>query len=166
MSRVTRLDPNRRAVLKAGGASAILGAFVAAGLITPQAALAQGAPPWNAQAFSAKTLAEVVRALGGATPVAARDVDWGATPDVAENGSQVQVSFASRLPKTEAIALVIDRNPNALAALFELPSGTDAAIQVRVKMAQSANIHALIRADGKFFVATREVKVTAGGCGA
>jgi sulfur-oxidizing protein SoxY len=32
-------------------------------------------------------------------------------------------------------------------------------------MAQTSNIYALVKADGKFYLATKEVKVTLGGCG-
>ncbi|TMG84763.1 MAG: hypothetical protein E6H78_08805 [Betaproteobacteria bacterium] len=52
-----------------------------------------------------------------------------------------------------------------LAAVFDLPAGTEPAISTRVKMAQTSNIYALVKADGKYFVAIKEVKVTLGGCG-
>jgi sulfur-oxidizing protein SoxY len=49
--------------------------------------------------------------------------------------------------------------------VFDLPAGTEPPVSTRVKMGQSSNIHALVRADGKLYVATKEVKVTLGGCG-
>jgi hypothetical protein len=49
--------------------------------------------------------------------------------------------------------------------VFDLPAGTEPTVSTRVKMGQSSNIHALVKADGKFYVATKEVKVTLGGCG-
>jgi sulfur-oxidizing protein SoxY len=52
-----------------------------------------------------------------------------------------------------------------LAAVFDIPAGTDPSISTRVKMAQSSNIVALVKADGKYFYAAKEVKVTLGGCG-
>ena len=42
---------------------------------------------------------------------------------------------------------------------------TDPTITTRVKMGQSSNIVALVKADGKYYVAAKEVKVTLGGCG-
>ena len=69
------------------------------------------------------------------------------------------------MPKTDAIAILIEKNPNMLAAVFDIPPGTEPAITTRVKMAQTSNIYALIRADGKYYVASKEVKVTLGGCG-
>jgi sulfur-oxidizing protein SoxY len=63
------------------------------------------------------------------------------------------------------VAILIEKNPNALAASFTLPEGTEANVQTRVKMGQTSNIYALVKSDGKFFMATKEIKVTLGGCG-
>lgn len=155
------IDLNRRAALKQGSATAILGLFVTAGLVRPGNAHAS----WNQAAFSAKGLDAVVKGLGGASPAATKDVTWGSTPEIAENGAVVPVSVTSNLPKTESIAILIDKNPNTLAASFTIPAGTDATVSTRVKMGETSQVHALVKADGKFFVATREIKVTLGGCG-
>ena len=77
----------------------------------------------------------------------------------------VQVSVSSALPRTQAIAIVIENNPGPLAAHFDVPAGTEAAIVTRLKMAQTSNVHAIVKADGAYFVATREIRVTFGGCG-
>jgi sulfur-oxidizing protein SoxY len=150
---------HRRTMLKLGG-TATLAAM--AGALPPGAARAQG---WNQAAFGGKTLDEIVKALGGSGYTPTKAIAWGATPDIAENGAAVQVSVTSALPKTEAIAIVIEKNPGPLAAQFDVPAGTDPAIVTRFKMAQTSNVHAVVRADGKYFVSTREIRVTFGGCG-
>ena len=150
---------HRRAILKWGGAATLASV---AGALRPRTAAAQG---WNQAAFSGKSLDEIVKALGGAGYTPTKAVSWGATPDIAENGAAVQVSITSALPKTQAIAVVIEKNPGPLAAHFEVPPGTDAAIVTRFKMAQTSNVHAVVKADGKYFVSTREIRVTFGGCG-
>jgi len=53
----------------------------------------------------------------------------------------------------------------ALAALFDLPAGTEPTISTRVKMRETSNVYALVKADGKYYVASKEIKVTLGGCG-
>jgi sulfur-oxidizing protein SoxY len=63
------------------------------------------------------------------------------------------------------MAILIEKNPNMLAAVFDIPPGTDPAINTRVKMGQSSNVYALVKADGKYYVASKEIKVTLGGCG-
>ena len=52
-----------------------------------------------------------------------------------------------------------------LAASFDILPGTEPSIGTRVKMGQSSNVYALVKADGKYFVASKEIKVTLGGCG-
>jgi sulfur-oxidizing protein SoxY len=148
----------RRVILKAGTA-ATLAAIVG---LRPRAAAAEG---WNQAAFGSKTLDDIIKALGGSGYMPTKDVSWGSTPDIAENGAAVQVSVTSAIPRTQAIAIVIEKNPGPLAAQFEVPPGTDPAIVTRFKMAQTSNVHAVVKADGKYFVSTRQIRVTFGGCG-
>jgi len=164
MEEVVHFDRRRREFLKTAGTTAAFGALAAANLAWPGTALAQGA--WNAKAFSSKSLSDVVKAYGGAGAEPTNDVSWGSTPEIAENGAVVPISVTSRIPNTESISILIEKNPNALAARFQFPQGTDPTVSTRVKINQSSNVHALIKtANGKFYVATREVKVTIGGCG-
>ena len=88
-----------------------------------------------------------------------RDVLVGAGTNVAP------VGVSSTLPNVTMVAILIEKNPNALAASFTLPEGTEANVQTRVKMGQTSNVYALVKSDGKFFMATKEIKVTLGGCG-
>ena len=158
------MNAERRDALKTGGAMSVFGLFMAAGLVRPTDAFAQ-ASAWNQAAFQGKTLQEVTKAIGASNVAETKDVSWGSTPEIAENGAVVPVAVTSNIPKTEWIALLVAKNPSALAASFDIPAGTDPSVSTRVKMGQSSDVHALIRADGKYFVATREIKVTLGGCG-
>jgi sulfur-oxidizing protein SoxY len=106
-----------------------------------------------------------MKALGGGAPAQSKDITFVSTPDIAENGAVVPIGVASAVPKTEAIAILVEKNPNMLAAMFEIPPGTDPAVGTRVKMGQSSNVYALVKADGKYYVASKEIKVTLGGCG-
>jgi sulfur-oxidizing protein SoxY len=153
------VDAKRREVLKAGGG--VLALAAAAGIVRPGEALAQ---EWNKAAFDTKSVAETVKALGGSgsTPSSAIEIT---APDIAENGAVVPVAVESKLPRTQAIAILIEKNPNTLSAEFEIPAGTDPFVSTRVKMAETSNIYALVIADGKYFHAVKEIKVTIGGCG-
>lgn len=154
------MNNQRRTVLKSGSGAALLGMLAAAGLITPGMALAD----WNKAAFDAKSMADTLKALGAGAPADSKDVQV-TGPDIAENGAVVPVGVASSLPNISMVAILIEKNPNALAATFTLPEGTEANVQTRVKMGQTSNIYALVKSDGKFFMATKEIKVTLGGCG-
>jgi sulfur-oxidizing protein SoxY len=156
------MDGKRRELLKTGGGLTLLSLVAAAGWLRPGDALAAD---WNKAAFEAKTMDETMKALGGPAPAQSKDIAFTATPDIAENGAVVPIGVASSIPKTESIAILIEKNPNMLAAAFDIPPGTDAAISTRVKMGQSSNVYALVKADGKYYVASKEIKVTLGGCG-
>ncbi|MGB7542437.1 MAG: thiosulfate oxidation carrier protein SoxY [Burkholderiales bacterium] len=153
------MDNMRREILKAGGG--LLALAVAAGIIKPEEALAQ---EWNRAAFDSRSLADTVKALGGSGSTESNDIQFTA-PDIAENGAVVPISVESKLPKTQTIAILIEKNPNALSANFEIPEGTDPFITTRVKMAETSKVYALVKADGKYFHAVKEIKVTIGGCG-
>jgi sulfur-oxidizing protein SoxY len=155
------MDRARRKVLKTSGGAAVLGVAMAAGLFRPGSAWAE----WNKNAFETKSLADAVKALGGATPAESKDITI-TSPDIAENGAVVPFTIASKLPNTESIALLVEKNPNILTANFTIPQGTEPWINTRVKMGQTSNVIALVKtSDGKYHYAAKEVKVTLGGCG-
>lgn len=152
----------RRDFLASGSGAGALALVAAAGLTPAQA---QTAPAWNKLAFDSKSLADVAKALGATSaPVESKDLILQA-PEIAENGAVVRVAAQSNIANTTQIAFVIEKNPSALAAAFDIPAGTDAAVATNVKMGQSSNVYALIKAGDKFFYAVKEVKVTLGGCG-
>lgn len=153
------MNNQRRNVLKTGTGAAVLGALAAAGMI-PNVALAD----WNKAAFEAKSMADTLKALGATQPADSTDVQV-TGPDIAENGAVVPVGVDSKIAGTTMVAILIDKNPNALAASFMLPAGTEANVQTRVKMGQTSNVYALVKAGDKFYMATKEIKVTLGGCG-
>ena len=144
------------------GSSGALALAAASGL-TP--AHAQNAPGWNKAAFEGKSLAEVAKALGArAAPVESRELLLQA-PEIAENGSVVRVAAQSTLPGTTQIAFIVEKNPNALAAVFDIHAGTEANVSTNLKMAQSSHVYALAKVGDNYFYAVKEVKVTLGGCG-
>lgn len=152
------MNGSRRNALKTGGVLALL---LAAGIVKPGDLQAQG---WNQTAFEGKTLADAMRELGaqGAVPSTAIEIK---APEIAENGAVVPVGVESRLPGTQSITLLIEKNPQPLTASFDIPAGTEPNVSTRVKMGQSSDVYALVKADGKFYVAKKEIKITLGGCG-
>ena len=155
------MDWERREALRRGGAVSLAALVAAAGWL-PRGASAE---TWNKGAFETHSLGDTVKALGGGTPVQSKDVVFVSTPDIAENGAVVPIGITSNVPKTEAIAILVEKNPNMLAAVFDVPAGTAPSVSTRIKMQQTSNVYALVRADGKYFVDSKEIKVTLGGCG-
>ena len=138
----------------------LAGLLASAGLLPTTAHAA-----WSAAAFEAKTLADAVKALGGSAPVESKDITM-TGPDIAENGAVVPVGCSSNLPGVKRLALLVEKNPSALAAVFDVTDAVDASFNTRVKMGQSSNVFAVaFMADGKVLYAAKEIKVTLGGCG-
>jgi sulfur-oxidizing protein SoxY len=152
------MDSNRRAMLAHG--AKLVGLMAAAGLLP---AAAQAA--WTQPAFEAKSMADVIRALGGGTLVESKEVTL-TGPDIAENGAVVPVGCATTLSGVRRMAILVEKNPTVLAAVFDVTDAIDPSFTTRVKMGQSSNVYAVaMMADGRVLFGVKEIKVTLGGCG-
>ena len=149
---------NRRKMLSH---SARVAAMLATVGLLPQAAHAA----YNAPAFEIKTMAELIKSLGGGAPTETKDITVTA-PDIAENGAVVPVGVSTALPGVKKLLVLVEKNPSVLSAIFNVTDAIDANVSTRVKMGQSSNVYAVaMMADGKVLFAQKEVKVTLGGCG-
>ena len=155
------MNQTRRNVLKAGGGASLYALLAAAGMLRPDAALAAD---WNQKAFEAKNLKDAFDALGAGSRADSIGIFMTA-PEIAENGAVVPIGAVSKLPGTESIAILIAKTPTALAASFDIPLGTEPAVSTRVKMAETSDVLVLVKAQGKYYVTKKEIKVTIGGCG-
>jgi len=141
----------------------VAGMLAALGML-PGYARAQAAG-YNTAAFDAKTMADLMKALGGAAPTESKDVTI-TGPDIAENGAVVPVGAATSLPGVKRLLLLVEKNPAMLSAMFDVSDAVEPNFSTRVKMGQSSNVFAVaMMADGKVLYAAKEVKVTLGGCG-
>ena len=151
----------RRNFLKLAGGAGAVAVTAAAGLLKPGSAWAA---PWNKTAFESKAAADAIKSLGAAEMVESKDITITA-PDIAENGAIVPVAVTSKIPNTQSISIIAEKNPFPLAASFDISAGGEAYVSTRLKMGQTSNVRAIVKADGKFYTAIKEVKVTVGGCG-
>ena len=151
------MHPIRRTVLKFTGA---LAALSAAGLMRAGEALAA---PWNKGGFESKAVDDALKSLSAANLIESKDIVITA-PDIAENGAVVPIAVASKVPNTQSISIIVEKNPFPLAATFDI-AGNDPYVSTRLKMGQTSNVRAVVKADGKYYAAVKEVKVTIGGCG-
>lgn len=151
----------RRNFLKLSGGAGAMAVAAAAGLLK---AGAVWAAPWNKSAFESKAVADTLKNLGATNLIESKDITITA-PDIAENGAIVPIAVTSRIPNTQGISIIAEKNPFPLAASFEISSGGEGYVSTRVKMGQTSDVRAIVKADGKFYTAVKEVKVTVGGCG-
>src|SRR3954470_19248448 len=135
-------------------------AALAIGLVRPLGALAA----WNKEAFGAKTPADALKSLGVPNAAPSTDVHIEA-PQIAENGAVVPIEISSNVPGTTALIVVIEKNPFPLTARFDFKEGALPFVKVNVKMGETSEVRVIAEAGGKSFSASKEIKVTIGGCG-
>jgi sulfur-oxidizing protein SoxY len=151
----------RRTILKGSGAAGTLAVAAAAGLLKPGAVLAA---EWNKSAFESKTMDDALKNLGASGLTDSADITIKA-PDIAENGAVVPIEVTSKIAGTSNISVIAEKNPTPLAGNFGLANGADGYVSFRIKMGQTSNVRVVVAANGKFYTAAKEVKVTIGGCG-
>ena len=150
----------RRELFK--NAAALAALMAGAGLLPGQA---RADASFNRAAFDAKTMDQMLKALGLGKPVESNLVTLVA-PDIAENGAVVPVEASSTAPGLKRLMFLVEKNPAILAACFEMSEAIEPYIKTRVKMGQTCNVYAVaVTADNKILFAQKEVKVTLGGCG-
>jgi len=155
------MDRRRRELLRAGSGLLAIGAYLGMAAIRPARA-----QELSKAAFDTKSFNDAVKAMGGSGAVESKDIQFvNPTPEIAENGAVVPITVASNIPRTQSIAILVEKNPNILSANFNIPAGTDPFVSMRVKMGETSKVYALVKADGKYFFAAKEIKVTLGGCG-
>jgi sulfur-oxidizing protein SoxY len=154
--------PTRRSLLRGLALAGLIG--VGLNALRSVAAFAADAAGWPVEAFRQKAEAGALQSLYGKVPEASDKIQLEA-PEIAENGAVVPVNVSTSLPNVTSITFLVADNPSALAASYQIPEGTVPAVSNRLKMAKTSNVIAIVESNGKLYSATREVKVTAGGCG-
>jgi sulfur-oxidizing protein SoxY len=156
------VDATRRLILKG---AAVVGLAGVAGIrfgLAP--ALAAANDKYPDAAFKVKGADGAIEALYGRTAEKSDKVKMDA-PEIAENGAVVPISVTTSLSDVTSISFLVAENPNALAASYRIPAGTMPSVANRLKMAKTSNVIAIVEAGGKLYSASKEVKVTIGGCG-
>jgi sulfur-oxidizing protein SoxY len=141
-------------------------------LAISMAALAAAAlPQLGARAFAAVGDVEelIKKFTGGKRPMQGRvRLDL---PEIAENGNTVPMTVSVESPMTAEsyvsdVLVVADRNPRAGVVSFHFsPASGVAEASTRIRLSETQNVIAVAKmSDGTFYTATKEVKVTIGGC--
>ena len=157
-----RLPATRRLILQGAASVALVGLGNLPFGLAPAFAAANDKYPEDA--FKAKSDADAIKSLYGKTAEPSDKVRLD-VPEIAENGAVVPISVSSSLADVTSISILVADNPNALAASYKIPAGTLPSVANRLKMAKTTNVIAIVEAGGKLYSATKEVKVTVGGCG-
>ncbi|MBW7469787.1 thiosulfate oxidation carrier protein SoxY [Marinobacter sp. M216] len=160
------IDQRRRGFLK-GVLGAGVASFALGSGIIPLRAEAANAPDtsgWPKKAFNTPGVDETIAELYGMDAAESDKISLD-LPTIAQNGAVVPVTVETTLPNVTGIALLVEKNPNALAASFDITEGALPFVSNRLKMAETTDVVAVVISDGKAYKATKNVKVTVGGCG-
>ena len=111
------MNSSRREVLKGTGGMAIMGLAIAAGLLKPGTARSEG---WNKAAFDTKTLGDAVKASAAARPRRARTSPSRRRTSRKRRG--VPFTIFSNLPKTESIAVLVERTRTSSRRISPFPT--------------------------------------------
>ena len=135
---------------------------VAAGLLLlPLRVLAARPDP----AFESASTDDALTELYGTSATTESDRIRIKAPDIAENGSVVPITVKYDVANAESVSIIAEHNPAPLAASFELSESSGGLVSTRIKMAKTSPVHAVVKAGGELYRASKEVKVTIGGCG-
>ena len=156
------VDETRRLILKGAALVALVGISGIRFGLTPALAAANDKYPDGA--FKVKGVDDAIKALYGKTAEKSDKVKMDA-PEIAENGAVVPIGVTTTLADVTSISILVAENPNALAASYVIPAGTLPSVANRLKIAKTSNVIAIVEAGGKLYSASKEVKVTVGGCG-
>jgi sulfur-oxidizing protein SoxY len=129
-------------------------------LLAPFTALAA---TWNKSAFEAVKLDEASKALAINDEIKS-DLIHIIAPERAENGAIVQVEVKSDIAGTEAIAILVEKNPTPLIANFMFSNGAEPFVVTRIKMAEDSDIKVVVKVGNQYFTNSRHVVVLENGC--
>ena len=120
---------------------------------------------WPRELFTSKNSQQIIKSLANDSSIAESDLIMIKAPDIAENGGVVPVTVSTELDKVKKISILVENNPNPLTSSFDINDQLNPYVSTRVKMAKTSNITAIVTTDNGYFRASRNIKVTIGGCG-
>lgn len=155
------MNTKRRMFLKKSLIIGLTGSTVVVGLLKPRSIFAS----WDQKAFASRTVNDGLKNWFGSTSVASSDAIRIEAPDIAADGATVPVTVETQIANVESIALLSEKNPRPLCYIFHPGPGAKSKMTMRIKMSESGDVVAVVKAGGKLYMARRGVTVTAGGCG-
>ena len=147
------MNTTRRMFLRAAAVGAAI-------LALPRTLLA-----WPEKAFESESTDAAMKELFGSSSATASDAVTLTAPDIAENGAVVPISVSTSLEGAESIGIIVTENPSPLVAAFDLTPDAVPEVSTRIKMGKTSDVMAVVKANGQLYSATKNVKVTIGGCG-
>jgi len=117
-------------------------------------------------AFKSTTVGDTLKGLYGKTDAKDNAKVKLKAPDIAENGAAVPITVSTSIPNVKTMAVLIDGNPRPLAVAWDIQEGTIPEFSTRIKMRKTGTVTLVVEdSNGNLHTASKQVKVTVGGCG-
>jgi predicted secreted protein len=116
------------------------------------------APSLPATIYRATSVREALAALGATDATASGRLLIDA-PDIHDSKLPVPVRLRSELPNTDALVLIVERSPKPVAAAFAMRPMQQPEIVFQLPFARTSSVMLLARSDGKWFSATRTIRM-------
>ncbi len=97
-------------------------------------------------------------ALGVGSPEAGKRVLL-ELPEIVAAKSSFSIKVSSKTPGTDWIAIFAEQSQTPLLELKEFSPGADHQLSTVVRFEQTTRVRAIVRSGGRYYQATREVKV-------
>ena len=121
----------------------------------------------NRLGFGLKTIQDSINALtGGIKPQESNLIFLQKIAEQAPDGRRVPIEINTSLTKVEKIAILFDKNPNILCAVFDFNENLEPYIYTSIKMQQSGSLNVLVKSNNNWYIAKKVVRFLIGGCGA
>lgn len=127
-------------------------------------AWAENAPGWPAKKFANTVQSAALSSVTSTEPQVSPQV-LVLGPHIVEDGAVVPITVQTQLADVRRISLFVPHNPLPLAAIFDIPPGTEPYISARLKMAGTSDVIAVVETANGVYKNSKSVKVTRGGCG-
>jgi len=122
------------------------------------------AASWPTAAFSVNSADAALAALYGTSKRSRSKKITINASEQAEDGSSVPVAVKTTLKNVEAINILIHKNMQPLVVSANI-NGGGGYVRTNIKMLKTSKVEFVVKADGKLYTASKNIKVTAGGCG-
>ncbi|MCP3869781.1 MAG: thiosulfate oxidation carrier protein SoxY [Gammaproteobacteria bacterium] len=151
---------NRRVFLKSSVAAGMITSTIGLGLLTPRSVIAE----WNKDGFTADNVNAALEGILGSSDTTASDAIELKAPEVAENGAVVPVTLKTGLTDVDSVLIFAENNATPLCCVYKPGKRARPNVAIRIKMGKSGKAIGVVKSAGKLYTASREIKVTAGGC--
>ena len=121
------------------------------------AASVHAADAQNDKAYEAKDMANAFIALGVIAPGPGKRILLD-VPEIVDEKANVVVKVKTTIPNSDWIAVLVDKNPYPLVGTYDLKD-KEVSFEIKTKLAQTSNVVAIVRANGKYYRVDKEVKV-------